>query len=195
VVSTWNFELCEVPAYLVRMFERTIRRLLPYAMGLMVGCATSRHREPPPSMTTVYVVRHAEKAGTDHDTPLSPAGFARAEALAVTLADAGVDMVFATSLQRTQQTVRPLAERIGVPVRIVEPLAIDSLLGLIRTEGKGHVILVAGHNNTVPRIAQGLTGQAVDGIPEHVFDRLYRVDLPAIGEATLKLLPYGEPTP
>lgn len=146
-------------------------------------------------MTTVYIVRHAEKATTDHDTPLSDVGLERAEALNDALKDARVDMVFATNLQRTRQTVEPLAERVGADIRIVEPLAIDSLVGLIRTEGRGHVILVAGHNHTVPRIVQALSGQMVDAIPEQVFDRLYRVELPTEGPTRLELLRYGAPTP
>lgn len=177
------------------MFDRMTRYVLLCAMVLLAGCATIKQKEPMPAMTTVYVVRHAEKAGADPDTPLSPAGFERADALAAKLKDAEVDLVFATSLQRTQQTVKPLADRVGAGIRIVEPLAIDSLIGLIRSEGKGRVVLVAGHNNTVPRIVQGLSGQVVDGIPEHAFDRLFQVDLPTEGEARLTIHHYGEPTP
>ena len=177
------------------MFDRTTRYMLLCVMVLLAGCATNRQKQPMPSMTTVYVVRHAEKATSDQDTPLSAVVQVRAEALAERLGDVGVSLVFATALQRTQQTVRPLADRTGVGIRIVEPLAIDSLIGLIRSEGKGRVVLVAGHNNTVPRIVQGLSGQAVEGIPEHVFDRLYRVDLPVEGESTLTVLQYGAPTP
>jgi len=181
--------------YLSLMFASSLRVVLFGSAWLLFGCATLRRTHPAPKMTTVYIVRHAEKANADRDTPLSEVGLARAEALALRLGDVGVDLVYATSLQRTQQTVGPLAARVGTTIRIVEPMAIDSLVGLIRAEGCGHVVLVAGHNHTVPRIVETLSGQPAAAIPEQVYDRLYRVDLPVQGMATVTLLHYGEPTP
>ena len=146
-------------------------------------------------MTTIYVVRHAEKQNSDHDTPLSAAGQERAHALAEWLKDAGVQRIYATKRQRTQQTVRPLSERLGLDLVIVEPSGVDSLVQLIRSREQGKVVLVAGHNNTVPLIVQGLSGRTVDPIPETVFDRLYRIQVPVEGEATVEVLHYGAPTP
>ena len=162
---------------------------------LFVGCTSTSKTTTVPTMTTIYVVRHAEKLTTDFDTPLSQVGEARAQALAERLADTGVQRIYATQRQRTQQTVAPLAARMRVQVVVLEPNAVDSLVQRIKQEDRGHVVLVAGHNNTVPAIVQGLSGQAVDPIPEHVFDRLYRVELPDQGAATVTVLNYGVPTP
>lgn len=145
-------------------------------------------------MTTIYVVRHAEKQTSDFDTPLSSVGEQRAQALAEELAGGGVQRIYATARRRTQQTVRPLAERLKLDVVVLEPNAIDSLVQRIKAEERGKVVLVAGHNNTVPSIVQGLSGQAVDPIPESVFDRLYRVELPKEGPAVVTVLRYGLPT-
>ena len=50
----------------------------------------------------VVVVRHAEKAASDGKDPdLSPAGRARAEALARILKDSGIATIFTTEFKRT----------------------------------------------------------------------------------------------
>ncbi len=147
-------------------------------------------------MTTIYVVRHAEKLDpTDPDTPLSPAGEERAQALSSTLAKAGVQRVYATTRKRTQQTVAPLAALRRLEVEVLEPGAVEQLVARIKTEDVGRVVLVAGHNNTVPTIVQALSGKAIDGIPEERFDRLFKVTIAPDGATTLEELRYGAPTP
>ena len=162
---------------------------------LLFGCAAAKDKTLVKTMTTIYVVRHAEKLNSEQDTPLSPAGEQRALALADRLSDAGVQRIYATTRRRTRQTVAPLAERIGIDVVLTEPGAVDSLVRLIRVEEQGNVLLIAGHNNTVPRIVEGLSGRPAEPIPEHVFDQLYRIQLSLEGKATVEVLRYGTPTP
>jgi broad specificity phosphatase PhoE len=174
-----------------------IERLLcvmPF-LGLlcMVQCAPPAHAKL--RSTVVYVVRHAEKLDpADRDSPLSPAGMERAEALAGTLAQSGVQAIYATTLQRTQQTVAPLAEREGLVPVLLDPAATEELVRLIRNGNEGQVVLVAGHNNTVPTIVLALSGTAIDAIPEDRYDRLFKVSL-AGDVATVEELRYGKPTP
>ncbi|MGV3637417.1 MAG: SixA phosphatase family protein [Flavobacteriales bacterium] len=170
-------------------------KFLLIAVLFSVGCSSSTKIPAVRSMTTIYVVRHAEKLTSDFETLLSQAGEARARALAEELAHAGVQRIYATQRQRTQQTVAPLAERMKLDVVVLEPSAVDSLVQRVKREDRDQVVLVAGHNNTVPAIVQGLSGQAVEPIPEQVFDRLYRVQLPEQGSATVTVLTYGVPTP
>lgn len=145
-------------------------------------------------MTTIYVVRHAEKLDpADRDSPLSAVGESRAKALADRLAKAGVSRIYATTLIRTQQTVAPLARARSIEPELLEPFALDSLVTRIRTLDQGQVVLVAGHNNTVPVIVQRLSGVEVDGIPEDVYDRLYKVTIAPDGAASVEQLSYGEP--
>ena len=67
--------------------------------------------DPEPS-TTVFLVRHAEKAKDDpRDPTLSDAGRRRAEALDALLVRVDVTHLFATEYKRTQQTLEPLAGR------------------------------------------------------------------------------------
>src|SRR5262245_27090174 len=71
---------------------------------------------PAAALDTVYLVRHAEKAAPwpgDRDLdafqPLSPAGAARAEALAARLKPAGIVHVYTSRTTRTVATGAPLA--------------------------------------------------------------------------------------
>lgn len=173
----------------------SITRLLSaFAVLSLFHCAPRAVAQSP--MTTVFVVRHAEKLDAgDPDTPLSPEGEARALALSKELARANVTGVFASDKLRTQQTVRPLARRNGVDITVLDAWALDDLEQRIRKDHKGTVVLVAGHSNTVPQIVRRFSGVEVDGIPEHVYDRLYKVTIAPDGAATLEELRFGEPTP
>src|SRR5437762_13638122 len=58
----------------------------------------------------VVIVRHAEKAANGGNDPdLSPAGRARAEALARILKDSSIAAIFTTEFKRTQETAAPTA--------------------------------------------------------------------------------------
>lgn len=71
-------------------------------------------------VTTMFLIRHAESSPSrdlpEPDWPLSPLGRRQADALADTLADAGITRVISSPYIRAVDTVRPLAERIGCPV-------------------------------------------------------------------------------
>ena len=65
-------------------------------------------------ITTVYIVRHAERADDSANTPLSAAGRARAQELVHVLGNDDLDAVFVTNLTRTQQTGAPPAAARGI---------------------------------------------------------------------------------
>lgn len=134
------------------------------------------------AMTTVFVVRHAEKAvdGT-RDPPLSAAGEARAERLA-TLLGAGhagtrLAAVYATEFRRTRQTAQAVAARLQVPVRVLPAADVAAVVEDIKSHHRGSSVLVVGHSNTVPAIVQALGGKAVPPIPDTDYARLYVVSV------------------
>ena len=63
-------------------------------------------------ITTIILVRHAEKIidPNNPDVDLSAAGQARAQEIARMFGDAGINAIYATQYQRTQETVKPLSE-------------------------------------------------------------------------------------
>ena len=81
----------------------------------------------------LYLVRHGKAGsrsdfrGDDRLRPLSPSGYRQAQALAVTLTEAGVKWLISSPFLRCIETLQPTARAIGATV------AIDSRLG----EGRG----------------------------------------------------------
>src|SRR5690349_3001563 len=115
---------------------------------LLLAFAADAHAQ---NMRTIYLVRHADKISDDTDAPLSEAGFRRADCLANTLADAHIQQIFTSDLQRTQQTAAPLAEKLRLrPVAI--PISMpEKLIEAVRASKESNV-LVIWHDATLPII-------------------------------------------
>lgn len=123
--------------------------------------------------TKYYIVRHAERENNTADSPLSDTGFVRADILRDTLLGKGIDLIFASTFRRTQQTAQPLATALQQSLILYKP---DTTAGLVSRLQKirGKQVLVVGHSNTVPDLVQGLCGQAVS-VGDHEFDKLFIV--------------------
>ena len=136
-------------------------------------------------VTTIYLVRHAEKSTTSStmmagDMDLSAAGNARAAVLSDSLSGKRIAAMFATPLQRTQQTLQPLANVKGLvikqyPATQVASNALLDSLSLI----KGKIFVIAGHSNTVPEMIRhlGLPLSFAGNIPENDFDNLFVITI------------------
>jgi broad specificity phosphatase PhoE len=150
-----------------------------------------------PAMT-IILVRHAEKKivpPENKDPDLSPAGIARAEELARMFGDTGITAIYATEYKRTQQTVKPLADKFGLQVTQVEAKKTPDLVKQIRSQKPGAVIFIAGHNNTVPEIIAALGGPQLPIIPETEYDNLYILVVQSDGSAKLIQMKYGSSLP
>jgi broad specificity phosphatase PhoE len=128
------------------------------------------------NMRTIYLVRHADKVSDETDAPLSDAGLRRAECLADTLADAHIQQIFTSDLQRTQQTAAPLAEKLHLkPVAI--PLSrVDQLIEAIRA-GKAANVLVVWHDATLPKVMRALGAPEITPIAHTEYDRFFILTL------------------
>ena len=170
-------------------------RMFIHAALACLFLACNAQKPAAPMSASVFVVRHAEKADpSDPDTPLSPAGEARAQALAAVLMGKGVHAVHATEFKRTQQTAGPTAQAAGVEVTVITNADRAVLLDRARTVAMGSAMLIVGHSNTVPDIVRELSGETVDGINENEFDNLYEVVFEADGRKRLVRSKYGEPS-
>ncbi len=143
-------------------------------------------------VTTVILVRHAEKKiePSNPDPDLTPAGDARAQELARVFANAGITKIFATQFKRTQQTAKPLSDRTGVPVTVLDAKQTDEVVKQV-IASRGGTIFVAGHNNTVPAIVSELSGEQVPVIPESEYDNLFVVTIYRFGKAKVLKMKYG----
>jgi len=156
-------------------------------------------------VTTVFLVRHAERAREPaQDPPLTDAGKARAEALARLLSGAGVKAVYTSQFARTKQTAEPLAKLLGVPASVValslkpdkprevSEQSIRELKSKVEAHA-GEAVLVVGHTNSVPDLIRELGGDVVPTIEESKFDDLFVVTVYAPGRAKVVHLKYGAP--
>ncbi len=149
--------------------------------------------------TTVIFVRHAEKVvSADDDPALSAAGQQRAAELARQLVDAdvvaGIDAVYATPFKRTQETARPVADALDLPITTYDAADTEQVLDDILATHKGKVILVVGHSNTVPELIANLgASKNVPVIAENEYDNLYLVSIPWFGKTKTIRLRYGTP--
>jgi broad specificity phosphatase PhoE len=142
------------------------------------------------STTTIIVMRHAEKAALPADDPLlSLAGQARAENLAQVLGRAPPDFriqaIFVSEFRRTQDTVQPLANRLGVPVIVVPAADAELVADRALDEYRGGRVLIVGHSNTVPEIVGKLSGRAVPAMAESEYGIVYFVVLPRFSRPTV----------
>lgn len=131
---------------------------------LLVGCTSN-----------YYIVRHAERANNSADSPLSAAGQVRALALRDSLTDKGIDSIFATIYQRTQQTAAPLAQALGEPVTLYHPDTTSQFVNALLHMGRKNV-LVVGHSNTVPQMVLQMTGDTVV-VGHNDYDKLFKVSI------------------
>jgi len=165
------------------MKRPVLARLLLFAFILCVSL-------PAFAQVTVIFSRHAERAVTPKDDPpITEAGQKRAELLASMLVDSGIDAIYVTELQRTQQTAAPLAARIHIKPTIIPAADTAKVVEAIRAHNSG-VVLVVGHSNRIPQIITGLGGPAIV-IPETVYNNLYVLTVEPTKSSLLQLH-YGD---
>jgi broad specificity phosphatase PhoE len=151
--------------------------------------------------TTIILVRHAEKQAQEGDPSLDSRGRARAEALARSLADAGVTGLSATPYRRTQQTLQPLAEGLGIeveiqPVDLADPKAYArDLVAALLERHRGGTVVVAGHSNTVPLLLEAFGIPGPRTIDDDEYDDLFVLQVSKGANPVLLHLHYGEPSP
>lgn len=153
-----------------------------------------------PAGTTIYLVRHAEKADDgSNDPPLSAEGRARAQALREVLSDVPLSAIHTTHLKRTWQTAEPVAMAHDLQINR-HPIAAGQatehsarLADTLIEQHCGDQVLVVGHSNTVPLIVAALTGQAEPDLAEGDYDFFYQVRVTQGGEAAVVRARFGAP--
>jgi len=184
----------EIPERRARFKTALVFLMLFGVLGAVVVFAYLSISSRP--ITTVILVRHAEKIidPNNSDPDLGPAGQAHAQELVRILSDAGIYAIYATQYKRTQETVKPLADKLGLPVVQVNSKNTAELLTQIRSQHRGQVIFISGHNNTVPEIIAALGGPQFPTIPESEYDNLYMVTVYRTGKAKVVKMKYGNPS-
>jgi broad specificity phosphatase PhoE len=155
--------------------------------------AAPRARAADGGVTTVFLVRHAEKnpnpAGGD--AGLTAKGQLRAHELARVLGDTHLDAVYSTSFGRARMTAQPVADAQRDSVTVYDADHPDWLADDIRKKHAGGTVLVVGHGDTVPATFEALTGKPFPEAQNITFDRLYVLFLTPSGEYRFLKLRYG----
>lgn len=166
------------------------------AACLLAACASGPAAAPSPgplaepaATVRLFLVRHAE-AEAGSDPALTPAGAARAKALAARLEDEGVTEIWSTRTRRSEQTAAPLAVLRGLQVQTYNVLTLPAFASWLR-DAPG-TKLVVGHSDTAGALAGFLDadpGPSIDEASE--FDRLYVIAIDAAGIVRSRIERYG----
>lgn len=149
--------------------------------------------------TTVIFVRHADTDRTmveGGDPPLNERGRMRAELLADFLeyvdVIAGVNAIYASEFQRTQETAAPLAERLNIDVEIANPYEYEDFMRDVLSDHKGDIILVVTHSDAIAPLVEELHGsKRLPEIGPDEYDDVYIVTIPWFGKVKTLRLPYA----
>lgn len=173
---------------------RTILPFLIVTLLFLSGCTSPRKAAQEQfgdeQVTTFYLVRHAEKDYGD-DPILIEKGVERAERLKEVLKNVDLAAVYSTNTKRTQSTAKPTADDHGLKTISYQPRLLRELSGKLRSLYRGKVVLIVGHSNTTPAMANYLTNS--DEHPrfdERDYTNLYIVTLPRIGTPDVQKLRY-----
>ena len=90
------------------------------------------------------------------------------------LADARITVIYATEYRRTQDTAKPLATKLGLPVLSSPARAGDALIAKLKKDHAGDVVLLVGHSNSLPALIKALGGQDIT-IQDNEYDNLFVV--------------------
>jgi broad specificity phosphatase PhoE len=183
-----------------------VRRLVPFLLALLISWSATGATQAPAAdgggPALVILVRHAEKATAPaDDPPLTPRGRMRADALAITLRDAGVTSIITSQWLRTRETAAPIASSLRPPLK---PESVPTISGDTRAHAEavaaavrrhaGEVVLVVGHSNTIPAIITALGGPRLPDICDAAFDDLF-ILVPQAAAARLVRSRYGAVSP
>jgi len=146
-----------------------------------------------PGAKIYYLVRHAEKDTVPKKNPiLTDAGYERSYNLAEMLKKTRLDAIYSTLYNRTMHTVDSLATAKGLPTNIYQPKDLKQLG--IDLEGNKELksVIIAGHSNTTPAMANVLMGEKkIDtGFEESDYDNFLVVNVLPDGQKLLYYLKY-----
>ena len=144
------------------------------------------------NITTVILVRHAEKGTTPKDDPLlTDTGKTRAAHLAEMLSNAGVQAIYTSQFERTKLTAEPIAKKLAIDATVIDAAKSDEFANAIRTKNAGQVVLVVGHSNTLPEIIHALNGPEIPELDDNEYDSFFVLSVPENGESKLLKLKFN----
>lgn len=150
----------------------------------------------PPSqqsqLTTLILVRHAEKQTTETNPSLTEAGKSRALELSKLLEGVEIDAIFSSNYNRTLETAQPTAAAKNIEVTLYDPSDLNSFAASLLMDASNSTKLIVGHSNTTPDLINILLKeQRLEHISEKGYDDVFILTLLGNGSAKLLPLKYG----
>ncbi|BDU69814.1 phosphoglycerate mutase [Geothrix oryzae] len=162
--------------------------VLRYRRGILLACLLALAVNLGAQDLTVVLLRHAERQSLfDADSPLAEAGLRRAQALVPLLEGFRPAVLFTSDLRRTQQTLAPLAAKLGMVPLVRSKDGSEALAAELLRDHRGRTVIVCWHHDLVKKVARGL---GVKGPLPYwtldTYDRLWIVRVPAQGAVSLE---------
>ena len=178
-----------------------LRRLVVSVLVAVALCGTAaaqplgKTRPCDGPVTTIIIVRHADRAGAADS--LSEAGMERAQDLAEATRTADLRAIYVSDTRRARDTALPAAALSNLMPETYPAKECAALVKRILHDHAGQAVLVVGHSNTVPLLIAAAGGPKISDLDEKEFDGLYIVSVSGTPEcgATLVRLQYGASSP
>lgn len=151
-------------------------------------------KETPTDITTLYLIRHAEKEQTANSNPnLTEKGKNRADQWVNYFFLKDVDHVLSSDFNRTRETAAPLASSKKLEIEIYN---VKSLTGKeLYEKYEGKTVALFGHSNTIGNYANDLqVDEVFKDLNESDYDHFYilRIDKNGTANATLEEMDFME---
>jgi len=143
---------------------------------------------------TIILIRHAERESgsmtSATDPPLSAAGQERANRVVKRIGKFRPGAIYSTNYVRTRSTVEPIAKKRNKTVKTYDPAKPQDLVNEMMSS-KTKRFLVVGHSNTIPPLANLLTGKDLfKNLQETEYSVIYIIHMKNGKVSKVELLDY-----
>ena len=144
---------------------------------ISVTACSTRVYSPEGSVTTVIMIRHADR--DTGDSMLNDFGIARAAALPEAVSEYNIQAIYSPNLTRNIDTVKPLSNKIGVAITLVDSKPdVNMISKRLLNEHPGKTVLWVGNTSNLGLIFANLGGE---GTPPVEYGDLYILEVPESG--------------
>ena len=157
--------------------------------GYSVGRIGSTADAKSGTATTVILIRHAER---DNFFILTDKGHERAKALIGATGNMGISAIYSPDLARDLDTVRPLANHLGIKIALVPRISaavVDKMVSDILTRHPGGVVLLVGNGSGNLRLLHHRLGGTGEG--PYQYGDLFIYTIPEQGPVKVLKSRYG----
>jgi len=172
-----------------RIFNNSVKFIKILLIGLFIISTSDSHTQSTSdnkgqkqnknqSITTFFLVRHAEKIISENNNPeLNADGIERASKLCDMLLKSGVNKIYSTDYIRTIETVKPLADKLDIKIQLYKP-GDKKFITNVLSANTGSNILIVGHSNTIPGLVNQLTGEKkYKNLQDNEYNKLFMLSI------------------